>query len=192
MNRSGFLWPCVSAPAVSSPHMFLSFYCLINLESRPGAQAPSLKPPPLLQAETSGSLLPVPCTSFNTLNVKAFLPFHRLCFQMVFLSSQAEDLPPLGVSGVERSPITHSAHFTGTLVSEVWVSRQVAVCSPPSWTFWAQRWNRILSRRKRKSVEVLGDIITVIHQFVGILAFRFHVGKLRAYRSGTGSGRPED
>lgn len=190
MNRSGFLSPCVSASAISSPYMFLSFCCLINLESRPDSQAPSLKPPQLLQAETSGSLLPVPCTSFNMLNVKAFLPFHHLCLQMVFLSFWAEDLPPLGVCGVEPSPITHSAHFTGTLASEVWVSRQVAVCSPPSWTFWAQRWNRILSRRKRKSVEVLGEIITVTHQFIGILAFRFHVGKLRACRSGTGSGRP--
>ena len=40
-------------------------------------------------------------------------------------------------------------------------------------------------------MEVLGDIVTVTHQFVGILAFRFHMRKLRDYRSGMGSGRPE-
>ena len=40
-------------------------------------------------------------------------------------------------------------------------------------------------------MEVLGDSITVIHQDVGILAFRLHMGKLRDYRSGTGNGRPE-
>ena len=86
-----------------------SLYCLINLESRPGSQAPSLKPPQLLQAETSGSSLPVPYTSFNMLNVRAFLPFHHLCFQMVFLSVWAQDHPSLGISGVEPSPAALSA-----------------------------------------------------------------------------------
>lgn len=70
------------------------------------------------------------------------------------------------------------------------MNRQV-LCAPLPLGPSEHRDDRILSRRKRKSVEVLGDIITVIHQSVGVLAFRLHMGKLRDCRSGAGNGRPE-